>query len=172
MAQIFAFIPFGFFSLVMVTATVSDITTMRIPNKLVLTLLGGYLVMVSFSEMTTSDVVGGLVAACAVFCLGFMAFACGWMGGGDVKLMSATALWLGLPQLPAFLFWTSVFGTIITLGLLVYRARPLPATLQGQPHWALHLHRRATPVPYGAAIGPAAMLVFASTPWKTVLATF
>lgn len=170
MAQIIAFIPFIFFSLVMVFATVSDVTTMRIPNKLVLTLLAGYLICASFSGMAMGEMVAGLVAGTAVFCLGFSAFACGWMGGGDVKLMSVTALWLGLPQLPAFVFWTAVFGAILTMGLLIYRTLPLPATMQGQQHWAAHLHRQSNPVPYGAAIGPAAMLVFASTPWMATLA--
>lgn len=169
MASTFSILAFFFFPVLMISASICDVTTMRIPNKLVLVLLFGYAACAPLSGLSLFEIATSMLAAVTVFCLAFGAFACGWMGGGDVKLMAATALWLGLPQLPAFLFWTSLFGALLTLTLLLYRAVPLPESLKGYGDWVSHLHQRTTRVPYGAAIGPAALLVFASTPWMTAL---
>jgi prepilin peptidase CpaA len=71
-------------------------------------------------------------------------FALGWMGGGDVKLLAALALWL-----PAFLVFKllvlmSLIGGVLTVAYVaVHRLRKL-----GQPE-----------IPYGVAISAAALCV-------------
>lgn len=161
----FDLIPFIFFAVLMISATIWDITSMRIPNRLVLVLLIGFAVCAPLGGLSLTQIATAMAAALVVLGLGFGAFACGWMGGGDVKLLAVATLWLGLAHLPAFLFWTGFFGALLTLALLLYRAVPLPSGLQRPGGWVSHLHQRTTGVPYGAAIGPAALLVFASTPW-------
>lgn len=169
MSALFGTIALVFFPLTLLRAGIGDLTTMRIPNRLVLTLLLGYVVLAPMSGITALHMALSLAAAALVFCLAFGAFACGWMGGGDVKLMAAAALWLGLAHLPAFLLWTSLFGGLLTLALLLYRFLPLPDALLRRAGWALHLHAHTTRVPYGVAIASAALLVFASTPWMAPL---
>ncbi len=43
----------------------------------------------------------------------------GWLGGGDVKLATALALWAGLSDLPDFLLVTTLGGGAIAFGVLV-----------------------------------------------------
>lgn len=79
-------------------------------------------------------------AAAAVFLLFVGVFAAGWMGGGDVKLIGALALWLPLDALATMLVVMSVAGGAVTLAMLVDR----------------RLRRRGSDapieVPYGVAI--------------------
>lgn len=169
MTTFFGSIALVFFPLVLLRAGVGDLTTMRISNSLVLTLSLGYAVLAPLSGFSLSEMALSLASAGAVFCLALGAFTCGWMGGGDVKLMTATALWLGLSHLPIFLLWTSLFGGLLTIVLLLYRSFPLPDILRRRVAWACHLHLSTTRVPYGIAIASAALLVFASTPWMAAL---
>lgn len=101
------------------------------------------------------------LAALAVFAAGAALFALGAMGGGDVKLAAAVALWLEPAQIAPFLVLTALTGA--GLGVVVALAR-LGARLRAgdaaQP--ALRAAMRA-PVPYGVAIaaGGAALLAAA-----------
>ena len=60
-----------------------------------------------------------LGVAALVFCLFAIAFAFGAMGGGDVKLVAAIALWLPAQSVLALLFIMSVAGGALTLAMLI-----------------------------------------------------
>jgi len=65
--------------------------------------------------------------ALAVFGLGAGLFALGAMGGGDVKLLGALALWIAPLALVAFLMRMAIAGGVLTLVMLVlHRARAKP----------------------------------------------
>ena len=84
------------------------------------------------------DVAIQLVLAAVVFAIFVGAFALGQMGGGDVKLIGAVALWLPFEALVWMLVAMSLIGGVLTVLLLVE-----------------HKWRRAeTPIeiPYGVAI--------------------
>ena len=51
---------------------------------------------------------GGGAAAMVAF--GLLAFARGWLGGGDIKLMTAIAAWTGITGLPLMFVAVSVAG--------------------------------------------------------------
>ncbi|GAA4816835.1 hypothetical protein GCM10023232_11190 [Sphingosinicella ginsenosidimutans] len=57
--------------------------------------------------------------AVAVFAIFALAFAIGAMGGGDVKLLGALALWLPWQALLAMLVIMSIAGGVLTLGFVV-----------------------------------------------------
>ena len=44
-----------------------------------------------------------IATAAAVFAIGFLLFWRGWLGGGDVKLMAAAVLLVGVPAVSLFL---------------------------------------------------------------------
>ncbi|MEH3106808.1 MAG: prepilin peptidase [Sphingomonas fennica] len=74
---------------------------------------------------------------------GFAAlFAINMIGGGDVKLLGALALWLPPEELPAMLWAMALCGGLISAGMICHR-RLVPAG--GGP-------RPAAEVPYGLAI--------------------
>ena len=85
-----------------------------------------------------------LTAALVVFGLFIGLFAMGWMGGGDVKLIGALALWLPPGLIAWMLVVMSAIGGLLTIAMLVDR----------------RVARREGPVevPYGVAIVCAAML--------------
>ena len=65
------------------------------------------------------DVAIQLGVAALVFGLFAIAFAMGAMGGGDVKLVAAIALWLPAMSVVALLFIMSVAGGALTLAMLI-----------------------------------------------------
>ena len=72
-------------------------------------------------------------------------FAMGWMGGGDVKLLAALALWLPFVPFIKMLMIMSILGGILTLIVIaVHRIRKLSANPE---------------IPYGVAIACAGLWV-------------
>jgi prepilin peptidase CpaA len=85
------------------------------------------------------------VALSAIVLVAFYgAFALGWMGGGDVKLIAALALWLPTGAFVSMLMVMSIAGGVVTLAMLIERA--------------LRKDRERIEVPYGVAIVFAALL--------------
>jgi len=91
-----------------------------------------------------ADVAWQVGIAVGVFALFVGAFHFGWMGGGDVKMIGALALWLPGPTLFFMLMVMSIIGGVLTLIMMF-------------DHW-----RRKAPgaveTPYGVAIAMASML--------------
>lgn len=77
-----------------------DFRHLIIPNGICLTLAALYLPFVLVAGI---DPLAGLATGVAVFAAGAALFAAGWIGGGDVKLLAATALWAGPVFVPAML---------------------------------------------------------------------
>ena len=90
------------------------------------------------------DVAVQIALALAVFALFVGAFALGQMGGGDVKLIGALALWLPFTPLVWMLVVMSLVGGVLTLVMVIER------------HW----RRESGPpeIPYGVAIVIAGLL--------------
>lgn len=95
------------------------------------------------------DVALQLLLAAVVFAVFVGAFAAGWMGGGDVKMIGALALWLPAGALLPMLMTMSVLGGGITALMMVER-RWRAAGGPDQP--------AAIEVPYGVAIAAAGLL--------------
>ena len=69
------------------------------------------------------DIALQIVVAAGVFALFALAFRFGMMGGGDVKLVTALALWLPYPALVKLLVVMSIAGGVLTIGMLVRHRR-------------------------------------------------
>ncbi len=91
-----------------------------------------------------ADVGVQLLVATLVFAVFAGTFALGWMGGGDVKMIAALALWLPLGGLMQMLMVMSVLGGAITLALMLER------------RWQRRIGE--IEVPYGVAIAAAGLL--------------
>ena len=156
------------FPALMAVAASSDLLTMTISNRISLILSGGFFVMALLVGMSGTDVLLHMGAGATVLVLAFGCFAMGWIGGGDAKLAAATALWLGFEHLMPYLLYASLFGGVLTLAILRFRAIPLPSMLANQ-EWAQRLHRMDTGVPYGIALALAALMIYPDTPWMKAL---
>ncbi len=147
---------FGVFPALMAFAAAYDLTTMTIPNKLTASVALAFAVVVILCGLPISEVARHVAAGALVLIVTFAMFAAGWIGGGDAKLASGVALWLGFADLFDYLMLASVLGGLMTLALLAARRYPLPSLLARQP-WALKLHAPETGIPYGIALAIAAL---------------
>jgi prepilin peptidase CpaA len=124
---------------ILVVAAVGDVRTFTISNRLNLTV--ALLAPVYWASVALSPWPGIAVqvaAAATVFVLFAAAFYAGMMGGGDVKLAAALALWFSPFTTLRFLVLTSLAGGVLTLAVVAWhRARKR----EGRPE-----------VPYGVAI--------------------
>jgi prepilin peptidase CpaA len=156
------------FPFAMILAAALDLLTFTIPNRVCLLLLACFLIA-GFSVGISLTLLSHLGSGLVLLVVGFAMFSCGWLGGGDAKLMAAAALWLGFDHLLPFLFWTAALGGLLALVLLTYRRFLPPVWLLGQP-WALRLHDPKEGIPYGVAIGGAGLIVYPQTIWMTGIA--
>jgi prepilin peptidase CpaA len=153
-----------FFPALVAFAAVSDLLTMTISNRISLLLVIGFVVLAVLSGMTGEDAFRHVAAGMLVLIPTFAFFAMGWIGGGDAKVASAAALWLGLSHLLNFLLYASLYGGVLTLLLLQFRTWPLPYALSKQ-HWLLRLHDRGGDIPYGIALALGALMIYPETQW-------
>lgn len=154
------------FPALMAFAASSDLFTMTISNRLSLMLGGGFFLLALISGMGLATLGMHLAAAALVLVVAFIFFARGWIGGGDAKLVAATALWFGFGHLLDYLIWASLLGGALTLLLLQFRQFDLPQVLARQK-WIERLHDADAGVPYGIALAAAALIVYPTTPWMT-----
>lgn len=151
------------FPFAMIYAAFSDLVSMTISNRVPVILSVAYIVLslalgVPAFEMSMHV---GIALVCLTVTFGF--FAAGWMGGGDAKLVAATALWFGPSQtLMEYLAIASVYGGFLTLGLLAIRINLVPAT---GIDFVDHLLDQKTGIPYGIALGAAGLTSYSSSAW-------
>lgn len=150
------------FPLLMAFAASSDLLTMRISNRLVLILAGGFFVLAATIEMPLSELGMHLACAAIVLVVAFAFFTRGWIGGGDAKLAAATALWLGFGLTLPYLVYASLIGGFMALGLLGARQWALPGFLSRIP-WIERLHDSKTGIPYGIALAIAGLMTYSDT---------
>lgn len=153
-----------FFPALMAFAAASDLLTMTISNRVSLLLVAGFAALAVMGGMTLDDVLQHGAAGLIVLTASFACFAMGWIGGGDAKVASAAALWLGLSHLLNYLLYASLFGGALTLLLLQFRQWPLPVAL-GRQDWLQRLHGKDADIPYGIALALGALVIYPETEW-------
>jgi prepilin peptidase CpaA len=145
-------VPVAGFAGLMAVAAFEDFRRLVIPNAVVLGLCGLWPIYLAASpNFDLAGAIGAAGCAVAVFIAGALLFSRGLVGGGDVKLLAAAALWAGPATTPALVIATAIFGGLLSLAVLssaMLRGGFMPATA-------------ASPaaVPYGAAIAAAAVFV-------------
>jgi prepilin peptidase CpaA len=129
----------GLLALILVVAAVIDVRTFTISNGLNLTIaLLAPLFWWSAALPLWPDVATQVAVAGGVFMLLAGAFYAGMMGGGDVKLAAALALWFSPASTIKFLILMSIAGGVLTLLVVAWhRAKKR----EGRPE-----------IPYGVAI--------------------
>jgi prepilin peptidase CpaA len=152
------------FPLAVVYAGLMDLATLTIRNTLVLGLAISWLLLAPLAGFGAGELAASLSVAAAVFAITFGFFALGWIGGGDAKLAAVTALWFAPDEALLYFTYASLLGGLLTLLIISFRAQLLPATLC-RFSWIVNLHDSKTGVPYGAAMAPAALIVFPDTAW-------
>lgn len=147
----------------LVAAAATDLAARIIPNRIPLLLLGLGLVL----HLAQGTLPAGLAAAAIMFALLALAWHFGAMGGGDVKLLTATAFCVAPLAVPALVMRVGLAGG--ALGLVYLFARRTVAAPAGMPaggaplaarvlraeRWRIARH---APLPYGVAIAVGGLL--------------
>lgn len=151
------------FPFCMVFAAVSDMLTMTIANRVSLLLVAVFAVVAPLAGMSWADYGWHFAAAALVLSITFSLFALGVMGGGDAKLLAATALWMGFSlELLQYLVYASLLGGVLTLLIMMYRGSPL-STFTGSNVFLRHFANTDAGIPYGVALGISGLIVYPST---------
>jgi prepilin peptidase CpaA len=156
------------FPLLMLFAAAMDVLTMRIANAISVALVGAFFVVALIAGMPLQQVLIHFGVGFAVLLVNMVLFQFRLVGGGDAKLLSAAALWIGYEQLVPFAVYVTVFGGALAVALLAYRS--FPAGALPLPDWATRLHNRKEGMPYGVAITAGALIVYPATAIPLLLA--
>lgn len=152
------------FPLCLAFAALSDTLTMTIPNRVSLVLLASFTIIAPFTGMDLVTLGWHFAAGAIVFGVCFGLFAFGAMGGGDAKLLTATAVWFGLSmQLMTFLTYVAVIGGLLTLAIVMLRSERLAFVTWRVPGMD-HILKPKGGIPYGIAIGIAGLICYPSSP--------
>ncbi len=152
----------GLFGATLIWAAASDMMSLKIPNRTVLTILALFPIYISSagpSSWSLAALGGSLLVAAIIFAVGFIMFAFNLFGGGDVKMLAAVALWAGPSHIVMLLLGTALIGGFLALAL----ASPLRLLL---PYLAAATNTNtdferlmSQPIPYGVAIAAGGLLV-------------
>jgi prepilin peptidase CpaA len=153
-----------FFPFLMIYSAFSDLVSMTISNKVSLALMAGFVVMAYATGMSLEDFGWHWAMFAIVLISSFGLFALGTIGGGDAKLAAATALWLGWEHTLSYFIIASLIGAALTLVLIRLRGNIIPERIE-KIDWIARLYRADTGIPYGIALGAAAVITYPSTPW-------
>jgi prepilin peptidase CpaA len=147
------------FALLLVWAAASDLTRYVIPNRLCVALALLYPAHAMLDP--GADWPGAILVAGAVFAAGTGLFAAGLMGGGDVKLMAATALWAGPGLALPFLFVTAATGGLLALLMVSPLGVLMPHAPTALFRNGVRPRRSKQSMPYGIAIAASGLFVAA-----------
>ncbi len=154
--MLITFMIFAIFAVTMIAAAYNDATTMKIPNWISLALIVGFclvqpFIFQSWAVLGTHFTVSGLF-----FLVGFAMFAFGWLGGGDAKLMAATALWWQWSDAAMYISYTTLTGAALAILLLLGR-KFLPVSIFTS-QIPLAMFKEEKNMPYGIALAAGALM--------------
>jgi prepilin peptidase CpaA len=150
---------------ILVIVAYKDVRTRRIPNALSLATAALGLARVAF----TAEVIDAgftLAAALIILTITFALFQRGAIGGGDAKILPATALLIGYQELLGFLFLMSLCGGALALATLAAERLDLSfgrfrrgahVSSTGQSEGG-RLAPKGSTVPYGVAVATAGVI--------------
>jgi len=127
-----------------------DLTRYIIPNWLSASLLLLYPLGVYMAQHSV-DWKMAIVGMLIVLVVGYGIFVMKWMGGGDIKLLTVCSLWVGLHNLLEYLFYVTLLGGGMSVGILVLR-KVIPFVPQLVGRKMPRILQDGAPVPYGVVI--------------------
>lgn len=146
------------FAFLMLVAAWTDVAKFTIPNWIPAVMIVIWALAAPFLSLGWAGAGLSIATFMIVLALGMALWAPGWLGGGDVKLIAAGALWFGWPDVLAFVLFAAASGGVLALVLIALRrvAPALPVSAEAIGKSAL---APGAPAPYAVAIAAGALLV-------------
>ena len=135
----------------LVLAAINDVAEYRIPNRINLAIAALYPAHVLASPGSV-DWMGGLIVASCALVVGIVLFALRHMGGGDIKMIAATALWAGPLGITDFLIITALVGGVLAIAKLAPVRAGLAMTIGRFTGVEDKETQFVAQIPYGVAI--------------------
>lgn len=139
--------------LALALAAAEDAIRLKISNILVVAVIAGAVIAV-LAIGPTFGLWQNLLLFAGFLVIGTGLFSAGILGGGDVKLLAAVALWVDLGHALFLLAAVFIAGGLLAAAML--SSRLLPGRSDGVP-----LRARARRVPYAVAIAAGALFLLA-----------
>ncbi|MCP2670964.1 prepilin peptidase [Maricaulaceae bacterium EIL42A08] len=157
MTELLSNAPLLVFIGLMLAAAWTDMARFTIPNWIVLAMIAFWIVSAPFLGLGWMGAGLSVATFVGFLAVGMLLWAPGWLGGGDVKLIAAGALWFGWPDAMMFLLAAAASGGVLALALVLLRrvspALPVDAEWLGKTALA-----QGAPAPYAVAIASGALL--------------
>ena len=147
------------FPLTMAYMALSDFRTLHIPNWASVFVAAAFLPAALLGGMETAALAKHYGVGFALMIGGALLFARGLIGGGDVKMLAAGGVWFGAGGVVPYLILVALLGGAVGLAVLVMRKLPGP-----KPAWLEGNGAEDRAVPYGVAIGLAAVILYSRNP--------
>lgn len=159
-------------------AGLSDFRTLKIPNIYSLYVIAAFFVAFIALYLGGQEGVFGpvymhILSALVTFLVTFVLFGLKLLGAGDSKFATACAIWVSLKYLPIYLFFMTLFGSVLGLvALYLKNKKPFKSPAEGS--WIAQVQGGASKVPYGIAIAAGLVVSFMHTGYLTadVLTSF
>ena len=150
-------LPIGIFVFALIYAAFSDARAMTISNKISLAIIVAFALATPLAWESWAMFGQHMGVGLVFFIAGFAMFAVGGLGGGDAKLMAATALWWSWGDALMYVFYTTLFGGLLALFLMLGKkyipVRVATSGLVGQ------MFTETKKMPYGIALAAGALMV-------------
>jgi len=155
----------GVLAVLLIAAAMDDLRTYSIPNQLVFGIAALYPAHVLTSVQPVPWVTA-LIFATVIFVVGFGFFAAKAMGGGDVKLMAAVALWASPHYIMTVLVLTLAGALLMAFASAIRAALSEARAAQNFTLGAAVANLRHVPIfkmqiPYGVGIAVGGLYVVA-----------
>lgn len=158
------------FPLCMAVGAVSDLVTMTIPNRVSVILIAGFLLIAPIAGLPLTDIGFHVLAGLVVFAGVFALFALNVMGGGDAKILAASAIWFGWDQsLFAYLMYVAFMGGLLTFLIIMLRGQKNTLAFTGLQSYLPRPLLESKKIPYGIAIGIGAFMAYPESPLMRLL---
>lgn len=141
-------------------AAIADVRCRRIPNAMCAALLACGAV-VSLADPAAPRIGSAVAAVGLVFSIAFVTWSLRLCGGGDAKLATAAAVWVGLSRLPQFALATALCGGVLSVAAYMAASAGARRAVRANLTASLALGTLSIPgprepgrikVPYGVAI--------------------
>ena len=144
----------------MLYAAISDLLFMKISNIACLFLAAGFIILAPLTGLPFQSILLHLAAGVVVLIVCFGLFFINAMGGGDAKLISATALWTGFSGgLVQYLLISAIAGGILTVLILLLR-KFINRNKIAHIAFLYRLTDPAKGIPYGVALAIAGLWIY------------
>ncbi len=158
------FLLLSIFPAALLVAAANDLYEFKIPNWISILLIVAYPAAGLVLGASPQVMIEGILIGGGALAIGFGLYAGRVLGGGDAKLIAASAPWLGAGALGPFILNTAIAGLGLAIVMIMFRKMPILPIYAHAP-WLMELHERRNDLPYGVAIASGGLLSFSQTPF-------